>query len=80
MAISSKVKAVLNIKDKDHKALATHLGLSSQALSNKFYRDSFSADDLIKIADFLGCDLAFIIDDTQRVVLDKTDIKEKPIK
>ena len=45
--------------------------------SNKFYRDSFSAEDLIKIADFLGCGLAFIIDDAQRVVLDKSDIKEK---
>ena len=76
MAVSSKIKAVLNIKGKDHKSLANYLGISSQALSNKFYRNSFSADDLIKIADFLGCDLAFIIDDTQRVVLDKTDLQE----
>ena len=77
MSVSSKIKAVLNIKGKDHKQLADFLKISSQALSNKFYRDSFSAEDLIKIADFLDCGLAFIIDDAQRVVLDKSDIKEK---
>ena len=64
MAISSKVKAVLNIKGKDHKALATHLGLSSQALSNKFYRDSFSYNEVAKIADILNCDVKIITRDT----------------
>jgi len=44
-------------------------------LSNKFYRDSFSAGDLIKIADFLGCSLAFIVDDAQKIILDINDIK-----
>lgn len=80
MAISKKIKVLINLKNKDLEGLANTLGISKQALSNKFYRDSFSADDLIKTAEYLGCDLAFIIDDTQRVVLDKTDIKEKPIK
>jgi len=80
MAISKKIKALINLKNKDLEGLANTLGISKQALSNKFYRDSFSADDLIKTAEYLGCDLAFIIDDTQRVVLDKTDVKEKPIK
>jgi len=80
MAISKKIKALINLKNKDLEGLANTLGISKQALSNKFYRDSFSADDLIKTAEYLGCDLAFIIDYTQRVVLDKTDVKEKPIK
>lgn len=80
MAISKKVKALISIKNKDLEGLANALGISKQALSNKFYRDSFSGEDLIKIAEYLGCDLAFIIDDTQRIILDKTDIKDKPIK
>lgn len=75
MAISGKVKALLNIKGKDHAGLAKHLGISAQALSNKFYRDSFSAADLIKIADYIGCPLAFVVDDEQKIVLDKGDLE-----
>lgn len=75
MSVSGKVKALLSIKDKDRNELAKYLGISSQALSNKFYRDSFSSSDLIKIADFVGCPLAFIVDDTLRISLDTNDIK-----
>lgn len=75
MAISGKVKALLNIKGKDHAGLAAHLGISAQALSNKFYRDSFSAADLIQIAEYLGCPLAFIVDGEQKIVLEKGDLK-----
>lgn len=59
MSISTKIKALLNLCEKDHAGLAAHYGISKQALSNKFYRDSFSAEDLIKAADFCGCTLAF---------------------
>ncbi len=76
MAISGKVKALLNIKDKDHAGLAKHLGISKQALSNKFYRDSFSAADLIKISDYIGCPLAFIVDDAQKIIIDMSDIQK----
>ncbi len=76
MAISGKIKALLSLKGKDHSGLAKHLGISSQALSNKFYRDSFSAADLIKIADYFDCSLAFIVDDAQKIILDKGDIKK----
>lgn len=77
MAISSKIKALLNLKGKDHAGLATHLGISNQALSNKFYRESFSADDLIKVSEYIGCPLAFVSDDGVKIVLDKNDIKTK---
>ena len=75
MAVSSKIKALLKLKSKDNAALAEHLGISTQAFSNKLYRNSFSAADLIKIADFLDCDLAFISDDGTKITLDKGDIK-----
>lgn len=76
MAISSKIKALLALKGKEHAGLAEHLGISKQALSNKFYRESFSADDLIKISIFLGCPLAYISDDGTQIILDQNDIKE----
>jgi len=75
MAVADKIKAFLKIKGKDTAALAEHLHISKQALSNKYYRDSFSAEDLIKIADFLKCDLAFI-DNMDRVNFDLCDIKD----
>lgn len=75
MAISGKIKALLKMKEKNNAGLADYLGISVQALSNKFYRDSFSAADLIKVSAFLGCDLAFIIDERQKLTLDESDIK-----
>ncbi|GFI60890.1 hypothetical protein IMSAG049_00039 [Clostridiales bacterium] len=74
MSVSGKIKALLSIKDKSHAELAEHLGISSQALSNKFYRDSFSSSDLIKIADFAGCPLAFMVDDALNISFDINDI------
>jgi transcriptional regulator with XRE-family HTH domain len=65
MAISDKVKALLKLKGKNNQGLAEYLGISSQALSNKFYRDSYSGEDLIKIASFLECELAFITGETK---------------
>lgn len=76
MAISGKIKALLSLKNQEQIKLAQYLGISKQALSNKFYRDSFSADDLIKIADFLHCDLAFNVDNKLHIILDSSDLRE----
>jgi transcriptional regulator with XRE-family HTH domain len=73
MAISDKVKALLKLKGKSNSGLAEYLGISAQALSNKFYRDSYSGDDLVKIAAFLECELAFITDST-KIALTLDDI------
>lgn len=75
MAVSEKIKALLQIKGKKKNELATYLGMNSQSLSNKFSRDSFSSDDLIKISNFLDCSLAFEIDDKQKIILDTSDLK-----
>ena len=74
MAVSNKVKALIKLEGKEQGQLAAHLGISKQALSNKLYRDSFSAGDLIRIAEFLDCELAFITSDNQRITLDPSDI------
>lgn len=63
-----EVKAMIKLKGKSLAGLATYLGMSRQALSNKFYRDSFSGEDLLKIASFLDCKLAFL-DDTNKIYL-----------
>ena len=74
MAISDKVKAGLKLNGKEIQELADLLKISKQSMSNKFYRDSFSAEDLIKIADFLGYSLAFI-GDKQNILFNLDDIK-----
>ncbi|MDR2045206.1 MAG: helix-turn-helix domain containing protein [Clostridium sp.] len=76
MAVSSKIKALLKLKNRENIALAEHLGITNQALSNKLYRGSFSAEDLIKIAAFLDCELAFILSDAQKITLDTSDIRQ----
>ena len=76
MAISSKIKALLQLSGKDNTGLASYLGISSQALSNKFYRDSFSAADLIKIADYTECPLTFLSKDGNKISFDISDIKK----
>ena len=77
MAITDKVKALLKLQGKNNKGLAEYLGISEQALSNKFYRDSYSGEDLIKVATFLECELAFITGET-KIALSENDIKKAP--
>ena len=77
MSISNKVKGIMSYKGKKSYELAEYFGISAPAMRNKMSRDSFSAEDLIKIADFLNCKLAFLIDDDQKTILDLNDIIEK---
>lgn len=59
--VSQTVKSVLEYTGKNRQDVANALGLSStQAVTNKYTRDSFSAHDLLKIADCVGLQLAFI--------------------
>ncbi len=73
--VSDKIKGLLSIKGKKYKELAQLFGISEQAMRNKFVRGSFSADELIMIADFTDCRLAFEIDDTQKVFLTTEDMR-----
>ena len=74
MTISAKIKSLLKMQNAEHAGLAEHLGISKQALSNKFFRDSFSGSDLIKVADYLKCKLCFISGESQ-VSLEPSDLK-----
>lgn len=74
MPTTNKIKALMNLKDASHADVAAALGVSKQAFSNKLLRDSFTADDLIKIADGLGCELAFIAKNF-KIVLNQEEAK-----
>jgi transcriptional regulator with XRE-family HTH domain len=76
MAISQKINAILQLKGKKKTELAKYLGMNSQSLSNKFSRNSFSAGDLIKIANFLDCSLTLEIDSKQKIIFEMSDIKD----
>lgn len=75
MAVTCKIKALLSLKGKKNIELAKYFGISPQSMRNKLNRGSFSAEDLIKIAEFTGSTLAFEVDDAQKIVLDKSDIR-----
>jgi len=76
MAISDKVKALLNLRGKKVMDLADCFSMSPQAMRNKLSRGSFSAEDLIKISVFLDVELSFRVSENQIIVLDESDIRE----
>ena len=75
MSVTDKVRAAITISGKSKTGLAEHLGISSQSLSNKLSRGSFSAEDLIKIADYTGSTLLFEFEENQKIKLLKEDIR-----
>lgn len=55
--VSQKLKQIMKMKKVTNYQVAEHLGTSPQALANKFSRESLSANELITILDFLGCQI-----------------------
>ena len=56
--------------------LADYFEMSPQAMRNKLNRDSFSAEDLIKISMFLDAELSFRVSGNQIITLDEDDLRE----
>jgi len=75
MAIKNKLNFLIKEQGKARADIAKALNISEGALSNKFNRDSYSAEDLIKIADCLGVSLA-LIGGRQQIIFDLDDIRE----
>lgn len=74
MNISNSIKALLSLSGKRQLDLLGVLDIASrQSLSNKFSGERWSASDLVKIADFTGSKLAFILPDGERVVIAADD-------
>ena len=75
MSVTDKIKALLALKGKKNIELANYFEISAQSMQNKLNRGSFSAEDLIKISDFLGCELSFTINESQKITLTTDDIR-----
>lgn len=66
MSAGKIIKQIMIDKDIKVKELADKLGMTAQVLSNKLYRDTFTYNDYVKIADILGCDVKTIARDTNK--------------
>lgn len=77
MSKSSKIKALLALKDKKNMDYANILNLARpQALTTKYSRESFTSNDLIKLAELTNTRLAFIDENNKPVVVfDKEDLE-----
>lgn len=77
MSITDKVKAAMTMKGKKNSELAEYLGITNQSLSNKFNRGSFSAEDLIKIAEFTESKLLFEFDESNKISFSIEDLRKQ---
>lgn len=60
MSASKTIKKIMLDKNISVKVLAEKLGMNAQVLSNKLYRDTFSYNDYVLIANILECDVKTI--------------------
>ena len=77
--MNNKIRSVLSLfgfKDTD---FANFMGMSKASYSNKRSRSSWTASDLINLAEFTGNRLAIINDEGKVIMIfDKEDIKKEP--
>ena len=80
MSVTASIKALLGLTGKKQNDLMEPLGMrSKQSLSNKVTNGRWSADDLTVIADLCGCDLAFVLQSGQHIIIKgDPDMKKDP--
>ena len=82
MSKSNKIKSLLAYTNITSLAFSQALGLSKpQALNTKYARESFTSDDLIKLAELTDTRLCFVDNKTNKEIVsfDETDLKENQI-
>lgn len=67
MSASKVIKQIMVERDLSVKDLALEMNIKPQILSNKLYRDTFTYNDYIKIANLLGCTVQTITNDTGKI-------------
>lgn len=77
MSTSDKVRAVLSCAGKKQIELADYLGMKKQNLNTKMLRDSWPADDLARVAEFVGGKVGFVMPDGTAIYLDPPAPKAK---
>lgn len=75
--VSQKIKQIMKLKQVTNIQLANHLGILPQSLTNKFSRNSISADELIEILDYLDCRLIIETNPDHFIKLSMDDIKKE---
>lgn len=80
MSVSASIKALLSIRGLKQSDLMEVLKVGSkQALSNKFVAGRWSAADLVKVAEFAGAKLAFVLPDGERVLISGDPVQAAPV-
>lgn len=64
MGAAKAIKQLMQEQNISVSQLASALGIQPQSMSNKLYRDSFSFEEVVRIADLLGSDVKLIVRDT----------------
>jgi DNA-binding Xre family transcriptional regulator len=66
MGATKQIRQLLIEKDLKIKDLADLLEIKEQSARNKLYRDTFSYEEVERIADLLNCDVRIIMRDTRK--------------
>lgn len=74
--VGDKIKQIMKEKGVRVNQLAEYMGVKPQSVTNKFARDSWSAQDLISVLDFLGCQLSVEYKPDTKLYFSMDDIKE----
>ena len=77
MSVANKIRALLNLTGRKPADLSRCLGKSVQSVQNKFSQDAFSIADLLKICDFLGCEMSIRTQDGQTVLFTLSDVMQE---
>ena len=64
MGAAKAIKQLMQEQNISVSQLASALEIQAQSMSNKLYRDSFSFDEVVRIADILGSDVRLIVRET----------------
>lgn len=75
LAVAETIKDLLKLKNVSQVELAEKLGTSKQNINNKFKRNTFSPEELVKIAEILGMQLAFV-DGKEKYIIESSDKNE----
>ena len=78
MSFSNKLKSILSVTGHKPADLAECLGISVQSVRNKIFRGSYSVDDLLKIFDYLECEVTVKTKDGIVFPLTIDDVRQDP--
>ena len=71
LALKDTFRCILKNKNITQYEMAEALGISKQNFSNKIQRNTFSPDELARIADALDMEIAFIDKNGRKYVIEK---------